>query len=349
MRGGYAVTFLEFLHLLVSMSNFSVSCSTSRILPLGDEGPSSRGRHLSSLRSLLPSTNSLHKFTLIFGAIRGTRHTNLPEFDKKGKNMTDSQSPEGGARRVLPEFRVTGPQLWFVASFLPDNGYPSPTLVNQIENTSRTINIKPNKKPRLKKKPYSSPLPEQIFALETQQMSQIQKRRSKKQNFSVNHEGKHKSINGKRPKQAELVWLETIIGMIRGNTSRKRPREQSKQWLDNEISFPSTPWCQLVDCPIILETLIEGFMSEGTMLTEEVCPKLYCNNDNKERNSPRMLKDGRSTRTKQERRITLPKTQASGFVGMTSQGKKEGRWQADKAREPDDTIQPPPSPPNKDT
>ncbi|GKC01716.1 reverse transcriptase domain-containing protein [Tanacetum coccineum] len=91
-------------------------------------------------------------------------------------------------------------------------------------------------------------------------MSQIRKRSSKKQNFSANHEGKHKSINGKRPEQAEQVRLETIVGMIRGNTSRKRPREQSEQWLDNEISFPSTPGCQLVDSPVILEALIEGFL-----------------------------------------------------------------------------------------
>ncbi|GJR36842.1 hypothetical protein Tco_1212526 [Tanacetum coccineum] len=174
--------------------------------------------------------------------------------------MSDSQSPEEGARRVLPEFRVTGLQPWSVSSFPPDNGHPSPTLASQIENTSRTINIKPNKRPGLKKKPYPSPLPEQIFASATQQMSHIQKRSSIKQNICANHEGIHKSINGKRTQQAEQVRLETIVGMIRGNTSRKRPRDQSEQWLDNEISFHSTPRCQLVDSPIILEALIEGFL-----------------------------------------------------------------------------------------
>ncbi|GKA24695.1 hypothetical protein Tco_0710728 [Tanacetum coccineum] len=30
-------------------------------------------------------------------------------------------------------------------------------------------------------------------------------------------------------------------------------------WMDNEISFPSVPGCQLVNSPIILEALIEGF------------------------------------------------------------------------------------------
>ncbi|GJV95726.1 reverse transcriptase domain-containing protein [Tanacetum coccineum] len=91
-------------------------------------------------------------------------------------------------------------------------------------------------------------------------MSQIRKRSSRKQNFSANHEGKHKSINGKRPEQAKQVRLRTIIGMIRGNTSRKRPCEQSEQWLDNEILFPSTLGCQLVDSTVILEALIEGFL-----------------------------------------------------------------------------------------
>ncbi|GJZ10959.1 reverse transcriptase domain-containing protein [Tanacetum coccineum] len=47
--------------------------------------------------------------------------------------------------------------------------------------------------------------------------------------------------------------------MIRGNTNKKRPREQSEQWTSNEISFPSMTGCQLVNSPIILEVLIEGF------------------------------------------------------------------------------------------
>ncbi|GKF39848.1 reverse transcriptase domain-containing protein [Tanacetum coccineum] len=48
--------------------------------------------------------------------------------------------------------------------------------------------------------------------------------------------------------------------MIIGNTSKKRPHEQSEQWSSNEISFPSMSGCQLVDSPIILEALIEGFL-----------------------------------------------------------------------------------------
>nr|GEU89518.1 hypothetical protein [Tanacetum cinerariifolium] len=119
--------------------------------------------------------------------------------------------------------------------------------------------MKLNKRSRLKK-PCPSSLSEQIFASATQQMLQIRKKIPRKQNFGANHEGKYESKKGKRSEQAEQVWFGTVIRMIRGYTSRKRPREQAEQWLDNEISFPSTPGCQLIDSPIILEALIEEFM-----------------------------------------------------------------------------------------
>ncbi|GJU16792.1 hypothetical protein Tco_1144758 [Tanacetum coccineum] len=51
----------------------------------------------------------------------------------------------------------------------------------------------------------------------------------------------------------------TTVGMVRGKTNRKRPYEQVEQWMNNEISFLSVPGCQLVDSPIILNALIEGF------------------------------------------------------------------------------------------
>ncbi|GJS64050.1 reverse transcriptase domain-containing protein [Tanacetum coccineum] len=63
--------------------------------------------------------------------------------------------------------------------------------------------------------------------------AEIRKKSPRKQNFDANHEGYR---------------------------SRKRPHEQAEQWLDNEISFPSTLGCQLVDSPIILEALIEGYL-----------------------------------------------------------------------------------------
>ncbi|GKC74452.1 reverse transcriptase domain-containing protein [Tanacetum coccineum] len=68
------------------------------------------------------------------------------------------------------------------------------------------------------------------------------------------------SINRKEPEQAKRMRFGTIIGMISGNTSKKRPHKQSEQWSSNEISFPSMLGCQLADSPIILEALIEGFL-----------------------------------------------------------------------------------------
>ncbi|GJS72629.1 hypothetical protein Tco_0705470 [Tanacetum coccineum] len=55
------------------------------------------------------------------------------------------------------------------------------------------------------------------------------------------------------------VRRETTVGMIRGKTNQKRPYEQAEQWINNEISFPFVPGCQLVDSPIILEALIKDF------------------------------------------------------------------------------------------
>ncbi|GJZ64877.1 hypothetical protein Tco_0621573 [Tanacetum coccineum] len=75
----------------------------------------------------------------------------------------------------------------------------------------------------------------------TQQTAQNQKRSSGKQNLSTNRKGKRKSRDVKEPEQARRVRHRTVIGMIRGNMNSKRPREQSKQWTSNEISFPSMP------------------------------------------------------------------------------------------------------------
>ncbi|GJU65575.1 hypothetical protein Tco_1247410 [Tanacetum coccineum] len=99
-----------------------------------------------------------------------------------------------------------------------------------------------------------------MFTSATQQMVGNQKRSSGEQNLSANREGRRKCINGIQPEQIKHVWLGAIVGMIGGNTNRKRLREQLEPWTDNEISFPSMPGCQLVDSPIILEALIEGFL-----------------------------------------------------------------------------------------
>nr|GEY57346.1 reverse transcriptase domain-containing protein [Tanacetum cinerariifolium] len=93
-------------------------------------------------------------------------------------------------------------------------------------------------------------------------MTQNQKRSSGKQNLSTNRRGKRKSRDVNEPEKARRVRHRTVIEMIRGNTNKKRPREQSKQWTSNEISFPFMSGYQLVDSPIILEALIEGFQAK---------------------------------------------------------------------------------------
>ncbi|GJR21837.1 hypothetical protein Tco_0970364 [Tanacetum coccineum] len=40
---------------------------------------------------------------------------------------------------------------------------------------------------------------------------------------------------------------------------RKRPYERVEHWMDNAIAFPSVPRYQLMDCPMVVDALIEGF------------------------------------------------------------------------------------------
>ncbi|GKB96334.1 reverse transcriptase domain-containing protein [Tanacetum coccineum] len=65
-----------------------------------------------------------------------------------------------------------------------------------------------------------------MFASATQQMVGNQKRSSGEQNLSANREGRHKCINGIQPEQRKHVRLGAIVGMIRGNTNRKRLHEK---------------------------------------------------------------------------------------------------------------------------
>ncbi|GJR89567.1 hypothetical protein Tco_0213578 [Tanacetum coccineum] len=85
--------------------------------------------------------------------------------------MTDSQSPEERVRRVIPEYRVVRPRKGSATSFPLNNDHPPSTFVSQTRNTSRTINRKPNKNPKLRKRSHPSSPPEQIFASATQQMA----------------------------------------------------------------------------------------------------------------------------------------------------------------------------------
>ncbi|GJX92371.1 hypothetical protein Tco_0345697 [Tanacetum coccineum] len=175
--------------------------------------------------------------------------------------VTFTKPKQPTVRRVISEYRVVRLRKGSAISFPLNNDYhPPSTFVSQTGKTSRTVNRKPNKKTKLRKRSHPSSSPEQMFASATQQMVGNQKRRSKEQNLSANREGRHKCINDIQPEQRKHVRLGAIIGMIGGNTNRKRLRKQLEPWTDNEISFPSMPGCQLVDSPIILEALIEGFL-----------------------------------------------------------------------------------------
>ncbi|GKC22547.1 hypothetical protein Tco_1024697 [Tanacetum coccineum] len=115
--------------------------------------------------------------------------------------------------------------------------------------------------------------------------------------------------------------------MIRGNTNSKRPHERSKQWTSSEISLPSIPGAETKAKLKESRTPVAGFSGETNrsekfrrcglyyLLNDKVSHHQWdCNNDDQERNPPRMSEDGRSTRT-----------------GHT-----------DKTREPDGIIQPSP-------
>ncbi|GKG24695.1 hypothetical protein Tco_0395323 [Tanacetum coccineum] len=78
--------------------------------------------------------------------------------------MTDSQSPEEGVRREIPEYRVTRRQKGSVTSFPPNNDHPTSTFVRQTGSTSRNININLNLRPGLGKKLYPSSLLERMLA-----------------------------------------------------------------------------------------------------------------------------------------------------------------------------------------
>ncbi|GKC22085.1 hypothetical protein Tco_1024235 [Tanacetum coccineum] len=102
--------------------------------------------------------------------------------------------------------------------------------------------------------------------------------------------------------------------MIRGNTNKKRSCEPSEQWLDNKISVPSTPG---PETRTKLKEARTPFSGED------------CNNDEQERNPPRI--------------------QAPDPEGTTSTGREESQEQTNKVGEPEDTIQRPPIPSNENT
>ncbi|GJX67060.1 hypothetical protein Tco_0302787 [Tanacetum coccineum] len=87
----------------------------------------------------------------------------------------------------------------------------------------------------------------------------------------LTHNYRKESPRGKveRRKNGGLTYDKGMLGMIRGKGHQKRSYERMEPWMDNEISFPSVPGCQLVDSPIILEALIEVFQVQRIYVNGE--------------------------------------------------------------------------------
>nr|GEY47067.1 hypothetical protein [Tanacetum cinerariifolium] len=52
---------------------------------------------------------------------------------------------------------------------------------------------------------------------------------------------------------------EKVINMVRSQGYRKRSYERVEHWMDNAITFPPVPRYQLMNCPVVVEAMIEGF------------------------------------------------------------------------------------------
>ncbi|GJU81484.1 reverse transcriptase domain-containing protein [Tanacetum coccineum] len=52
---------------------------------------------------------------------------------------------------------------------------------------------------------------------------------------------------------------EKIINMVRSQGYQKRPYERVEHWMDNAITFLSVPRYQLMNCPVVVEAMTEGF------------------------------------------------------------------------------------------
>ncbi|GKF37060.1 hypothetical protein Tco_0113818, partial [Tanacetum coccineum] len=52
---------------------------------------------------------------------------------------------------------------------------------------------------------------------------------------------------------------EKVINMVRSQGYQKRPYEREEHWMDNTITFSSVPRYQLMNCPVVVEAMIEGF------------------------------------------------------------------------------------------
>ncbi|GKB61259.1 reverse transcriptase domain-containing protein [Tanacetum coccineum] len=61
---------------------------------------------------------------------------------------------------------------------------------------------------------------------------------------------------------------EKVINMVRSQGYRKRPYERVEHWMDNAIEFSLVPRYQLMDCPLVVDALIEGFRDLAAHLND---------------------------------------------------------------------------------
>nr|GFB37560.1 reverse transcriptase domain-containing protein [Tanacetum cinerariifolium] len=63
---------------------------------------------------------------------------------------------------------------------------------------------------------------------------------------------------------------EKVISMVRSQGFRKRPYERVEHWMDNAIAFHLVPRYQLMDCPVAVDALIEGFRLSDEVEAERI-------------------------------------------------------------------------------
>ncbi|GKA05023.1 hypothetical protein Tco_0684143 [Tanacetum coccineum] len=224
-----------------------------------------------------------------------------------------------------------------------------------------------------------------MFTSATHQMVGNQKRSSKEQNLSANCDGRHKYINDIQPEQRKHVRLGAIVGMIGGNTNRKRLHEAKTKAKLKEYRTPLVGFSGEVSYPIGTVTL-SVIMGEPKMLRtipmEFAVVKSYSpynvilgrtglinlgavastihsmiefptangiatmTTKKETLQECRRMEEARGPAM--EGRITFPQTHACDAEGATNRGREESPGQTDKVEEPGDTIQPL-SIPSKDT
>ncbi|GKA42498.1 putative nucleotidyltransferase, ribonuclease H [Tanacetum coccineum] len=69
---------------------------------------------------------------------------------------------------------------------------------------------------------------------------------------------KHIRQGGQKSK-GSAKGKEKVINMVRSQGYQKRPYEKVEHWMDNAITFPPVPRYQLMNCPVVVEAMIEGF------------------------------------------------------------------------------------------